>query len=252
MIPTAAHRTRARLAAAAESPPSPRRPRGPFFALLAAGLAAMVFTAGPRAAIALAVAAAAVLVHQHTHARAATRRHRAAQLPPALETLATSLRTGASLPVALAEAGTTVEAPLGTELTAIARTSAHGRPMTEVLDAWSAQHDDPGTRLAATALVLATVVGSTPAHAVDSVAATLRERLDLAAERRALGTQARTSALVLALAPAAFATLLVMGDTPAAHFLLGSPAGWTCLAIGLTFDAAGAWWMSRLTRGPQR
>jgi tight adherence protein B len=251
MIPTAAHRTRARLAASAGGAPVKRTPRVPILALGTAGLAAVALTAGPKAVAALTTAAAAVLVYQHTQARASARRHRAAQLPPALETLATSLRTGASLPVALQEAGDTVDPPLGTELATVARAAAHGRPITEVLDEWSARHDDPGTRLAATALVLATVVGSTPAHAVDSVAATLRERLDLAAERRALGAQARASALVLALAPAAFATLLIMGDTPAAHFLLGSPAGWICLVIGLTFDAAGAWWMSRLTRGPQ-
>jgi tight adherence protein B len=250
MIATAAHRARARLAAA-EGPPPTRSHPARLTALGATGLAAIALTTGPNAAIALIAAATGSLVYQRAHARASARRHRATQLPPALETLATSLRTGASLPVAIGEAGATVDPPLSTELTAVARAAAHGRPVTEALDEWSAQHDDPGTRLAATALVLATVVGSTPAHAVDSVAATLRERLDLTAERRALGTQARASALVLALAPVAFATLLVMGDTPAAHFLLGSPAGWTCLVIGIAFDATGAWWMSRLTRGPQ-
>ena len=119
----------------------------------------------------------------------------------------------------------------------------------EVLDDWSARYDDPATRLAATSLVLATVVGSTPARAVDGVAATVRERLDLAAERRALATQARTSALVLAVAPLAFAALLVAGDTAAAGFLLGQPAGWLCLAAGPALDVTGAFWMARLTRG---
>jgi tight adherence protein B len=206
-------------------------------------------TAGPKAAIALLAAATAFLVYQRAQVRRSAQRHRASQLPPALEALAASIRTGASLPTALHEVGTACAPPLGPDLTAVARTAAHGRPVTEALDEWSARHDDAGTRLAATALVLATVVGSTPARAVDGVAATLRERLDLAAERRALGTQARASSLVLALAPAAFATLLILGDPPAAHFLLGTPAGWACLAIGITFDAAGAWWMTRLTKG---
>jgi tight adherence protein B len=207
-------------------------------------------TAGPKVAITLLAASAAVLVHQRVRARRSAQRHRASQLPPALEALAASVRTGASLPMALHEAGAAFSPPLGPDLAAVARAAAHGRPVTEALDEWSARHDDAGTRLAATALVLATVVGSTPARALDGVAATLRERLDLAAERRALGTQARASALVLALAPAGFATLLILGDPPAAHFLLGTPAGWACLAIGIAFDAAGAWWMSRLTRGP--
>jgi tight adherence protein B len=251
MIPTAAHRARSRLATAAVDAPPGRRHTAPTAALAAAALAAVTLTAGPTATIALTAAALAVLVYQRAHARTSARRDRATQLPPALETLATSLRTGASLPTALQEAGATLDPPLGPELAAVARAAARGRPVAEVLDEWSAQHDDPGTRLTATALVLSTVVGSTPARTLDSVAATLRERLDLAAERRTLGTQARASALVLALAPAAFATLLIMGDTPAAHFLLGTPAGWTCLVIGISFDAAGACWMSRLTTGPQ-
>ena len=53
-------------------------------------------------------------------------------------------------------------------------------------------------------MVPAAVVGSTPARAIDGVAATVRERLDLAAERRALAVQARTSALVLSVAPVGF------------------------------------------------
>jgi tight adherence protein B len=150
--------------------------------------------------------------------------------------------------MALDEAGSAIDPPLGPELAAVARAAAHGLPLTEALDGWTAAHDDPGTRLAATALALATAVGSAPARAIDGVAATLRERLDLAAERRALATQARTSALVLSLAPLAFAALLVSADSAAADFLLGTPAGLVCLVAGVALDAAGMWWMVRLSR----
>ena len=254
MIPTAPHRARARLAqtAAPDAVPASHRPRLPATAALtAAALAVAGLTVGPHAPLVLSAAAAAILVYQRAQTRRSAERLRASQLPAALEALAASVRTGASLPMALQEAGTAIAPPLGPDIAAIARATAHGRPVNEALDEWTARHDDPGTRLAATALVLATVVGSTPARALDGVAATLRERLDLAAERRALGTQARASALVLALAPAAFASLLILSDPPAAHFLLATPAGWACLAIGITFDATGAWWMTRLTRGPR-
>jgi tight adherence protein B len=252
MITSTSHRTRARLAATAEAPaPRTQHRLAGTVGIAALGVGVAAVSTGPRVAVALVAAAIAVLAYRHWRGRSEAGRRRAAQLPPALEALATSVRTGASLPTALREVGTALEAPLGPELEALARAAAHGRPIAAVLDEWSAHHDDPGTRLAATALVLATVVGSTPARALDGVASTLRERLDLAAERRALSTQARTSALVLALAPAAFGTVLVLGDTPAAGFLLGSPAGWACLVIGVAFDATGAWWMSRLTRGPQ-
>ncbi|HYZ98327.1 MAG TPA: hypothetical protein VE575_06220, partial [Acidimicrobiales bacterium] len=62
-------------------------------------------------------------------------------------------------------------------------------------------------------------------------------------------SQARTSAVVLSLAPLAFAVLLAMTDAAAARFLLRTTAGWVCLAAGLGLNALGAWWMARLTRG---
>jgi len=166
--------------------------------------------------------------------------------------LAAALRTGSSLTAALEEVGTAVEPPLGPELAALGAAGARGRPLRDVLTEWADTHDDPDTRLAASALVLASVVGSAPAWAVDGVAATVRERIDLANERRAMAAQARASALVLSAAPALFAAVLVAADTAAARFLLSSPAGWACLGLGVALDAVGAWWMARITGGVQR
>jgi tight adherence protein B len=237
----------ARPAAGHRGPAIATRPT--FLGAAALGVAAILLAAGPATAALLAAAGtAAALVVRHRAAAAAQRR-RSDQIPGALDRLATAIRTGSSLPSALGEVGAPLTPPLGPELATLGRAASRGRPVVKVLDDWSARHDDPATRLAATSLVLATVVGSTPARAVDGVAATVRERLDLAAERRALATQARTSALVLAVAPLAFAALLVAGDTAAAGFLLGEPAGWLCLAAGLALDATGAVWMARLTRG---
>ena len=244
-------RRRARARLAVPGPGDAPRISGPAPAALVVaggGLATAWVVVGPSAALALAAAAAAVPVTARLRARAAARHRRDHQLPGALERLATALRSGASLPQALHEVGEALDPPLGPEMATLARATERGRPLREVLDEWSGAHDDPGTRLAATALVLATVVGSTPAQAIDGVAATVRERLDLAAERRALAVQARTSALVLSVAPVGFAALLVVGDTAAAGFLLGTAAGWACLALGLALDLAGAWWMTRLSR----
>jgi tight adherence protein B len=198
----------------------------------------------------LGLAVAPLLFGRHRRARALVKRR--SQLPQALERLAGAIRSGSSLPVALEEAGRATSDPLGPELAALSLGASRGQPMAAVLDGWTREHDDPGTRLAATALVLATVVGVAPARAVDGVAATLRERLEVTAERRALASQARTSAVVLSAAPLLFALLLGMSDGAAARFLLHSRAGWVCLAGGLALDSLGAWWMARLTRGERR
>lgn len=211
------------------------------------GLVVAWVAVGPPAAAALMAASLAVPVAAWARRRAVAREMRQRQLPGALEGLASALRSGSSLASALDEVGAALAPPIGPELAGIAREAARGRSVRDALDDWSRTHDDPSTRLAASALVLAAVVGSAPAQAVDGVATTVRERLDLAAERRALATQARTSALVLTVAPVGFAALLVVTDTEAGRFLLGSPAGWACLALGTVLDAIGAWWMARLS-----
>ncbi len=244
----ARRRLLARLLAPPEIAGARRRVSPAALAAGVVGLATAGVTMGPRAVALLAMVALVGPVRDRLHRRAALRHRREAQLPTALDRLAAALRTGSSLPMAIDEVGGALDAPLGPELRAVAGDIARGRPVRDALDAWASAHGDAGTRLAASALVVSTVVGSTPARAIDGVAATVRERLDLVAERRTMAAQARTSALVLSVAPVAFAAVLVLADTAAAGFLLGTPAGWACLASGITLDAAGAWWMARLSR----
>jgi tight adherence protein B len=89
------------------------------------------------------------------------------------------------------------------------------------------------------------------ARAVDRTAATLRERQELRGEVRALATQARASAAVLALAPLAFAGLVATIEPAATTFLVASPVGWACLGGGLVLELVGAVWMSRITGGAE-
>ena len=241
-------------AAGGPTAPAWRSPAGVAAAGVATGAGiALVATAGAPVVVLVALVCAAAglatpRVLRQRRRQVGSRRRRG-QLPAALDRLATALRSGASVPLALTEAGGSLAPPLGPELAALGRQAAAGRAVVEVLDRWSARHDDTGTRLAATALALATTVGGAPGRAVDGVAATLRERLDLADERRALSSQARLSALVLALAPVGFAVVLGVTDGSVTRYLLGTPAGWACLTVGLSLDAAGTWWMARLTRG---
>ena len=220
-----------------------------FGALAAVFMIGVVAALGPVALLVGSVAGVATPLVLRSRRKSQRGRLRGTQLPSALDRLATALRAGSPVPTAMVEAGATLQAPIGPELVALGREADAGRAIADVLDGWSRRHDDPGTRLAATALALSTTVGGAAGRAVDGVAATLRERLDLADERRSLASQARLSALVLAIAPVGVAVLLGAADGTSADFLLGTPAGWLCLCLGLALDAGGAWWMAQLTRG---
>jgi tight adherence protein B len=123
-------------------------------------------------------------------------------------------------------------------------------PFVDALDDWVRARPTQGVRLTVGALAVAVTSGGSPARGLDGVAATLRARNEVEREVRALATQARTSAAVMAAAPVGFAVVGVLGDSGAAAFLFGSAGGWACLLAGLLLDALGAWWMARIARGP--
>lgn len=180
-----------------------------------------------------------------------------------LDAAARSVRSGASLRQALAEAAGAVEgspladdahvlsgrlrsgAPLDVALADFARVPAASRSATPQVAA--RDRGERGTRrLVASSLSLVANVGGAPVAALDGLAATVRDRVALRGEVVSLATQARASAVVIGLAPVAFAAVAVSTDARVATFLLASPGGWACLGAGLVLDAAGAWWMARL------
>ena len=167
------------------------------------------------------------------------------ELPALLEAVARSLRSGASIPVALREAAT-ASTLAAEDLAAVLADADGGRPLAEALDRWATRRPRPGIRLVVGALRVAMTSGGTPARAVDGVAATLRERAEVDREVRALATQARVSAVVITGAPLAFAALGVLGDERTATFLLRTPSGSACLVAGVALDGVGAWWMARI------
>jgi tight adherence protein B len=177
------------------------------------------------------------------------RRQRDAQLPDALDRLAAALRAGQAPGPALVAVAAKVPEPLGAELQAIARRLVGGVSLATALDAWAADptaSDD--VRLAAATLTLGAGAGGAVARAVDGVAATLRERGELAAEVRALATQARSSATVLAVAPIGFTALVATVEPAIVAFLLTTPVGLGCLVVGGALQALGATWMARIVR----
>ena len=187
----------------------------------------------------------------HAALARAGRPHRTRQLdaalPHALDAIARSLRSGASLRQSLEETAGVTGGMLGDDLRVLTRELAVGLSVDDALVRWAERRPRPGVRLVAAALALGAETGGATARAVDGVASTLRMNLAIQGEVRALSAQARLSALVIVLAPIGFSLFAATADARTAAFLFRSPAGALCLAIGLGLDAAGWLWMRRLT-----
>ena len=169
-------------------------------------------------------------------------------LPEALEAMARSLRSGASLPTAVEETSEAVGAPLAEGLGEIATIAGRGRPLALAIERWANATRGDGVPLAAAALALGAELGGTAARSLDAVADTLRDRNAVRNEVRALSTQARASAAVIALAPIVFSAVVALADPSSVVFLVTSPFGLTCLVLGVVLDALGGWWMRRIVQ----
>jgi tight adherence protein B len=219
-----------------------------WFVLTAAGAAAGATLGGPALAlggVALGAAGPFFVLRARRGAAAATAE---AALPGALEAMARAVRSGASLHQAVAEAASGTPGALGAELQLVADAAERGAPLVQALEAWGERCPRPGVRLAVAALCLGAETGGAQARAIDGVAATLRERLSVAGEVKALTSQTRASMLVIAAAPIVFCVFASASDPRTSTFLFRSPAGLVCLAAGISLDIAGGFWMRRLCR----
>lgn len=163
------------------------------------------------------------------------------RIPDALDRVVRHLRSGSTLTSALRHVGEDdpVFERIASELRA-------GQSLRDAVGEWGNQDDLPNRRLTATALDLASSAGGASARVLDGVAASLRDRIALEREVAALSSQSRASAVVLVVAPVAFAMAAAMFDARLLDTLLRTPIGWVCLGLGLGLDGLGAVWMSKL------
>ena len=174
------------------------------------------------------------------------RRHREQHeaVAQALELTARALRSGASVLTALDSASRELPAA---ELQQVVHGVRAGLSLDAALRRWSGARRERQT--AAALLVLGHTSGAAMAASLDRAAASLRERKALEDEVRALTSQTRVSGMVVAAAPAGFATIVVAVDPDALAALVATPVGLLSLATGLMLEALGIWWMARLCRG---
>jgi tight adherence protein B len=167
-------------------------------------------------------------------------------LPDVVDAIARSLRAGVAPIDALRAGALVAPSRLAIQLDATASAAGRGVPFADAVDRWADEATGDGPRLVAAAIAVNAGTGGEPARALAGVADTLRERRALRREVRALSSQARLSAGVIAVAPAAFGLLAAGTDRATASLLLGTPLGLLCLVTGLALEAAGWRWMERI------
>ena len=205
--------------------------------LLAAGLALGLHPAVVALAALASIEPRLVLAGAATWGIVAAIRRRKTRITPDDEAtyfraLSAELRAGASLRGAIGEALYRVP---GLSLGPAVRYAEAGMPMGEIADAVETRFPENG-RLAAAAFRLSDWSGARVADTFEGLAEQAAASAELVRERKAATAQARLSALVIGIAPVAFATLLLAtgrGSGLIAHGTIGILVLGTGLALEL-------------------
>jgi tight adherence protein B len=170
------------------------------------------------------------------------------QLPTVATALARSVRAGASLHLAVGEVATGTTPPVRGDLDELLGAVGRGVGLDDALVQWERRRRSHAVTLVVAACRLGLADGGELAAALDGVAVSLLDTLEIADEARALSSQARSSAAVLVALPVLGAVGFSMVEPAVASMLLTTRAGWLCLVVGVGLDVAGAKVIARLVR----
>jgi tight adherence protein B len=170
------------------------------------------------------------------------------QLPGVAASLARSLRSGATLPVAVDELARSIDAPARDDLAHVLRASRAGVPLDDALSNWASARRSRSVDLLVAACRFGHAEGGDPAAALDGCAVSLLDGIEVADEARAVSSQARASAAVLVALPVLGALGFSVLDPSVAATLCTTTPGLVCLVLGLLLDGTGAWVIARMVR----
>ncbi len=132
------------------------------------------------------------------------------QLSPTILQISSSMKAGYTFAQAIDLVAKNTPAPMGSELARVTREVQLGLPMNEALNRMVRRNDSDDLRLMAIAVQIQSQVGGNLAQILDTIEFTVRERVRIKGEIKALTGQARASGWVLIALPFAMTGILEM------------------------------------------
>jgi tight adherence protein B len=216
-------------------------------AALAAALAFSLTGSGVAAALGAALASRVPRALVDALRRRRARRFEQ-QLPMALLMLASALRAGVALATGLRHVVEQSGAPLAQEFGLMLREQRMGVPWDTALGNLHGRMPADSTSLVVAGVRIAAQTGGNLAEALESIAHTLRARLQLQAKLLALTSQGRLQAWIVGALPVALLGVLDRLEPEIMGLLWRTPMGWSVLAVVAVLEVAGVLLIRRIIR----
>lgn len=161
------------------------------------------------------------------------------QLPDFLLALAGALQAGSGLQSGLRQVVQHTKRPLAQEWGLLLQQQRMGMTLNDALDALHARAATESVGLVVAAIKVASQTGGGLAETLTRISATLRTRLQLLGKIRALTSQGRMQAWIMASLPLILAAAIYSLDPGAMSQLWGSALGWGVLVLIAMLELAG-------------
>ena len=185
----------------------------------------------------------------YLHRRQLKRTRRFADdLPDTLQLVASSLRTGFSLPQALDSAQDSAADPMASELGRALAATRIGSDLEDELDRVADRMRSEDWRWAVMAVRIQRGVGGNLAEVLMTTVGTLRERAATRRQVRALSAEGRLSAWILLALPVGLFGFLAVFRTEYLRLLWTTVPGVVMLVLTVVLMGIGAFWMSRVVK----
>nr|WP_246503686.1 type II secretion system F family protein [Plastoroseomonas arctica] len=159
-----------------------------------------------------------------------------------------AVRVGIPLTDAIAGAGRESPQPTAREFQGMSDRIAIGMQIQEAVTDTALRNGVAEYRFFATAIALQASTGGSPTEALDNLADVIRKRVALQERGKALASQARSSAVVLAILPVATALLLLVIDFDYMSLLFTDNTGRQILGASITLLCLGMFTMRTIIK----
>ncbi|RJX21034.1 MAG: secretion system protein [Desulforudis sp.] len=169
-----------------------------------------------------------------------------AQVGDMILLMANGLKAGHSLVQVMEGVSREISPPLSEHLKSFLRDTIMGTPMEDALVKLEQRANDDDLSMVITAILIQHQVGGNLSEILENISLTIRERVRLKSEIRALTAQGRLSAIVISLLPVAVALFIIVTNPEFLSILFEEALGWTMVVMAMVFQLIGILFIRRI------
>jgi len=171
-----------------------------------------------------------------------------AQLPQALDFLASSLKSGSSITQAISLLADEFPQPVSGEFSIVLKETRMGLPLQESLENLRKRVKNADLDLAVTSIIISQETGASLSEVLGKISSVIRERGKIIGKAKALVSQGKMQSIVVGVLPIILCFVILAVDPGYIMPLFRNPLGWAMIAAACGLEFLGVFFIRKITK----